>query len=147
MIVRRGTILDLEFIVEELKHFSDFYETKKPIFLNESNTSSVIKNFIDNHVCYVAEKDAEPCGFITGYFTPHPYNPKIDTLIESFWWVKEDKRNTRAALMLLNAFIEFGKQRADFIYLTLEDKSPIDEKHFTRRGFKLKEKNFFMEVQ
>lgn len=146
MIVRRAVLSDREFIVGELKKFADFYSTNKSLFLNKENTSDLVDVFTNHHVAYVAEKDGELFGFITGYLTKHPYNPEITTLIESFWWVKEEGRKTRAGSMLLDKFISYGKEVSDFIYLTLEDESPVDERHFIKRGFKLKEKNYFMEI-
>jgi len=147
MTIRTGKLKDYGFIKTELEKFSNFYDTGFSLY-NKDSIKPLVETFIKDHVVYIAEnKNEEPAGFIMGTFNPHPYNPALWALTESFWWVKEEHRNTGAGLKLLDKFIEFGKEYADFITLTLEDNSPIGEKHFLKRGFKIKEKSFLLEVK
>lgn len=145
MTIRTFKMTDLPWLVKQLKDFADFYGTKKSLFLSATNTESLLKNLGINHVMFVAEKDGELQGFIAGYFNPHPYNPEIKVLNEAFFWVEPNKRGSRAAIKLLDRFVGFGKRFADFVSLTLEDESQMSEKHFIKRGFKLKERNFLLE--
>ena len=48
--------------------------------------------------------------------------------------------------MLLKKYIEFGKKVANWIIMTLEDASPVKDESLLKRGFKLKERSFFLEV-
>lgn len=146
MIIRKAKLKDLSNILVELKKFASFYGVKKSFFPSEEVAEKIVINYIEEHVFFVAEEGERFLGFIAGISVPHPFNPSLWVLNESFWWVKEDERKTGAGFKLLDEFVEFGKEYFDYIYLTLESDSPVDEKHFLNRGFVYKEKNFFMEV-
>jgi len=49
-------------------------------------------------------------------------------------------------LMLLEEFTDWGKRNADWISFSLEDKSPVKDTTLTKRGFRLKERSFILEV-
>jgi len=146
--IRKATLEDLPDIMEELKNFDKFYDSKKKLYRDDETTSAVIGGLIENHVFFVAENNRTErvVGFISGLFCPHMYNPDIMTLVETFWWVNPEYRNTRAGLQLLNAYVDYGKENADWIICTIEADSPVNEKSFYKRGFKLKERSFLMEV-
>lgn len=145
--VRRAVLDDIPSILEELKSFSDFYGSKIPLYRDDSISEGIIKSFIEKHVFYVAvTNDDEVIGFISGLLLPHIYNPDIETLVESFWWVNEDYRRSKAGIQLLEKFIEHGKKEVDWIICTIEDFSPVNEDVFLKRGFRLKEKSYLMEV-
>lgn len=144
--IRPATLDDLPAIMAELKQFAKFYGTKKSLYKDDEQTSLVISGFIRDHVFFVATDNDELVGFISGMLLPHMYNPDIATLVETFWWVKESHRQSKAGLKLLNAFVQYGREHVDWIICTIEDESPINEKSFYKRGFKLKEKSFVMEV-
>jgi hypothetical protein len=145
--VRKATIEDMPQIMVELKAFSEFYDSKHELFGNDDDYSdALIRAFIEEHVFFVCENDGEFVGFICGLVSPHIYNPSIKVLTESFWWVKPEHRGSKAGLLLLNTFIDFGKGLADWIICTLEDASPVNDSVFYKRGFKLKERSFLLEV-
>lgn len=147
-IIRKATLDDLGVILKQLKDFSDFYKSRHSLYgKDEQFTHNLIAGFIKDHVFFVAEKDGEILGFIAGMILPHTYNPSITTLTELFWWTKPEARQSRAGLLLLNKFVEWGKEHVDWIICTIEDESPVNEKTFYKRGFKLKEKSFLMEVR
>jgi hypothetical protein len=101
-------------------------------------------NLITNHVVYVAMLGSLGIGLVAGWAVMHPFNKEITTLSETFWWVSPEHRGSRAGLMLLNKFVEEGKN-FNWTLFTLEDKSPVNEKTLTKRGFKLKERTFILE--
>jgi hypothetical protein len=150
--IRRAKQDDLDWMVGELKLFSAFYDSKKPLFGHEGFVREGMTGMMKNHLVLVAERDGleggdyRPVGFIAGLLVQHIFNPLIRCLSETFWWVEEKHRTSRAGFMLLQAFIEFGKQNADWILCTIEENSPIGPDALLARGFKLKEKNFVMEV-
>lgn len=148
LVISKATLEDVPEIAEELKSFSEFYGTNKSMFIDIEQAESIAKNLIENHVFFIATSaSGELIGFISGMIMPHIYNPNILTLVESFWWVKEKYRFSKAGLKLLNHFVEFGKENVDWIIMTVESKSPVKDQTFLKRGFRLQEKSFLLEVE
>lgn len=146
VIVRKALESDLPWIIKELKSFSTFHGAKRSLFHSEEHAYKIMKTHIDHHMLLVAESGNELLGFIGGIFTDHVFNPTIKMLNETFWWVPEKLRGTRAGLLLLNEFTDLGKKTADWIVFTLEHHSPVNERCLNRRGYALKERNYMMEV-
>jgi hypothetical protein len=146
MIIRPFKKSDLKWLVTELETFAKEYATKKSLFVDNLTTECLVEEIAENHVMFIAETDGgELAGFISGFQYPHPFNPSIKMLSENFWWVAKDHRRSRAGAMLLKRFVEFGEKYFDQIVMVIEDQSPIDEKHFLKKGFKLKEKSYLLE--
>lgn len=145
--VRGAALSDLDFILGELKKFADFYESKSSLFGPDDNyNSAIISKLISEHLFLICEHDQDgSVGFISGTMAPHFLNPNIKVLSEVFWWVRPEYRMSRAGLLLLNAYVDYGKENCDWVTITIEDKSPINDKSLIKRGFKLKEKSFLME--
>lgn len=145
--VRRATFDDIPYLMDELKKFAQFYASKHSLFPSEEYGHSAIHSIIKHHFMLVAENaDAKPIGFIGGMITPHMFNPNIKVFNELFWWVQEEHRKSRAGSMLLEAYIAWGKENADWLLFTLEENSPVNDRCLTNRGFKLKERNYVLEV-
>jgi hypothetical protein len=142
--IRKATIEDLEWLLQELKTFSAFIDCKTQVF-NEDYGRAMFPLMLDKHVVFIAESEGERLGFIAGLLTPHPFNPNIKILQELFWWVSEQHRRSRAGLMLLNTFIEEGKRLANWTIMSLESNSPVREETLLRRGFRLKERAYILE--
>lgn len=145
--VRKAVKDDVDFLLSQLDVFSDFYGTKKRLFPNEDYAREKLTELIKGQVVFIAEKQGVgSIGFIAGILFNHPFNPDIRVLSETFWWVQEEHRNSRAGLMLLNEFTEFGKETADWVTTAIEEKSPINDRVLLKRGYKATEKNFLLEV-
>src|SRR6476469_848409 len=145
--VRPATLSDLDWLMGQLRSFSRFFASKRPLFEDETYARATFATFIEHHLVLISDgHGVGPTGFIAGLKMPHLFNPKIMTLTEMFWWVDEKYRGTRSGLLLLQAFTNYGKANADWINFTLEDESPVAERSLTRRGYRLKERNFLMEV-
>jgi N-acetylglutamate synthase-like GNAT family acetyltransferase len=145
--VRDAELSDLDFILGELKEFAKFYNSKHSLFGSDDNYNiHIIKRLINEHLFLVCEHDQHgPVGFISGTVASHFLNPDVVCLSEVFWWVKPEHRMSRAGVLLLNKYIEFAEQKCDWVTITIEDGSPINDKSLIKRGFKLKEKSFLME--
>jgi hypothetical protein len=144
---RRATPKDVDWLVTQLRAFSEFMGTRLPLFGSEELVRVNLATMIDSHVVLIAEReDGLLMGFIGGVYIPHVFNPEIRVLSETFWWVSPEHRNTRAGLLLLNAFVDFGKAHADWITVALEEKSPVSDRCLTKRGFRTLEKNYLLEV-
>ena len=147
IVIRKGDHSDIPKVLEELKAFSEFYDSKYNLYKDDETSSEIIKGIMDNHLFLVAlSPEDELVGFISGLIHPHLFNPDIKTLSEAFWWVKPEYRNSKAGSMLLKEYIEFGKLNADWIICTIERHSPVNDETFLKRGFRLQEKSFLMEV-
>lgn len=145
--VRRASSDDIDWLLSQLKLFSDFFGTKRALFPSEEHARPGVELMVASHLVLIADHPAiGPVGFIAGYVTPHPYNPSIRLLAESFWWVSEEHRGTRAGLLLLNEFVAWGKANADWVTFALEAKSPVTDRVLLDRGFVQQERTFLLEV-
>lgn len=145
--IRPAKLSDLVWITSELIKFSDFIPTKRKIFTGSEKTIEKIADLIESHFFAIADHATHgPVGMFCGMLMPHPMNEEIPTFMELFWWVSEEFRHSRAGLMLLNAGIEYGKNNAEFITISLESKSPIKDESLEKRGFVQLERTFLMEV-
>lgn len=146
--VRRSSPDDITFIVSELRHFSNFFGTKIPLFpKDELLAELIIADMIRDHLFFTSFNDDVPSGFIAGWVSKHPFNPEIVTLTEAFWWVSERFRMTKAGSMLLDRFISWGRESVNWITMTLESESTVSSYPLLKRGFKLKETSFLMECE
>lgn len=147
MKIRLATIKDIPWLLGELRKFSEFIGTSRHVFGEESHVEIILTGLINDHVTLLSEKDGTPSGFIIGILGPHPFNPSIRLLSEQAWWVTPEYRGSRAGLMLLDAFLEQGRKFADWVTISTEAHSSISENHLAKRGLKLQEKSYLLEVQ
>lgn len=144
--IRRARDADIVWLLDQLKAFSVFHGTKLPVFGDVGHAHSFMLFLIAEHLVLIAEDtDVGPVGFIAGSVTTHLYNPAIKVLTESFWWVEEASRGSRAGLMLLNAFTDWGKENCNWTIMTLEHHSPVNEKSLLKRGYKPIERSYLLE--
>ncbi len=141
--VRTANITDIDWLLSELKEFSKFYDSRIELFGDPEHARRGLIDLMANHLLLIADKAHTRMGFIAGLIVPHLFNPKIKVLAETFWWVPEAHRGSRAGLMLLDSFVAYGNKHANWITFSLESKSPVD---LTKRGFKFQEKSYLMEV-
>lgn len=144
--VRPALESDASWCINQLKDFADFYGSEKSLFGDEAYALKAFTEKINKHLVYVAEKGDELVGFISGYITPHIYNPHITVLTESFWWVMPEHRGSRAGYLLFRAFVDFGRENCDWVITTLESHSPVKDEFLLKQGFKEKERSFIYEV-
>lgn len=145
-LVRHATPADAPWILEQLLAFDKFFGSSRSLFPSIEAAEGKLAYLLAHHVVLVAESGVELQGFIVGLLGPSFYNDDVVQLTELFWWVSPEHRGTRAALLLLNAFVAVGKARAHQVIMTLEDNSPVNPVTLERRGFRPKETNFLFEV-
>lgn len=147
MQLRKADLGDIGWLLKQLRAFDQFQGTKRSLFPEDTEEAvSVIENLIETQPFIVAEDFSGRVGFIAGVLATHPYNSSIRMLSELFWWVDPRYRGSSAGARLLEAFVNYGKKNADMIVMTLEAKSPVDPRSLERKGFRLYEKNFMLEV-
>jgi hypothetical protein len=144
--VRKATHDDLPWIVGQLKDFSQFFGSKINLFPNEEIATQKMSELVQNHFVMVAESERGMMGFICGIIGPHFFNPFIQTLTELFWWVKEEFRLSRAALLLFNAFDSFAEASGvHWVNFSLETASPVKDSFLLKRGYVQQERSFLKE--
>jgi N-acetylglutamate synthase-like GNAT family acetyltransferase len=151
--IRPASRADIPWLLEQLRAFADFSNTAHSLFPDEESVATAIVDSLIAQagqwqgVFLIAEAaDHTRLGFIVGLLGAHPFNPRVRVLSELFWWVTPNHRGSSAGARLLDAFVGFGKRHADQVVLTLEHESPDLEAGFVRRGFRLKERTFLLEV-
>lgn len=147
IVIRPANPTDLDWLVQELKEFDKLYATKKRLFGDETYVRKTLEA-LENHVFLIAEKENfVRIGFISGIIQPHFFNPSIKVLVHHFWWVTPSYRKSLAASMLLDEFIEIGKNNADWITLNLSEKTQISPYSLIRRGFSPSDRTYLMEIE
>lgn len=144
--VRQATTDDVPWLLGQLAQFDRFIGAKHSLFPSPDYAERMLTELLASQPFLVAVGEDGPVGFIAGALAPHPYNPAIRVLTELFWWVAEPYRRSRAGLLLLNAFVRIGEEQADWIFLSLEHASPVNETTLTRRGFRPFETTYLLEV-
>jgi len=144
--IRRAEASDVAWILAQLKSFAQFIETRYSLYGDEAYSKKGLQLLIDEHVFLIAEKDSLPIGFVSGYFTPHLFNPKIKILCELFFWVVPSRRGCRAGSMLMDAYISEGMRKAQWITFSLNRFTKVNERSLLRRGFAHHETTFLKEI-
>lgn len=146
--IRPAIESDIPWLLGQLRAFSAFYGTATPLFPDDDiAAAAVLEEQIETNPFFVAvAPGAGPIGFIAGALLRHPYNPRIRVMQELFWWVAPRDRGSKAGLLLLEHFIEYGREHADWVLMTLEAKSPVNPGTLERRGFRLHERSFLLET-
>lgn len=146
MHVKRATLIDFDWLWEQCEAFSKTYESKLSLTSNVEYAKDFLKNLICNHLVLVTFTDSlERTGFIAGLVQPHHFNPDIRMLSELLWWVPPEHRGGKSGALLLDSFIDYGKDRCHWITFTVERTTPISDKPLLKRGFKHTETAYLME--
>lgn len=147
IVVRKAEERDIPWLFFQFKEFSRFYGTKKQLFGDDEEYNlAAIRIMMQEHLFLVAEKDSKLVGFVSGFINGHPYNKHILVLTETFWWVEKSSRGSKAAVLLLNEFVKFGKANVDWVYFTFNKHTGVKDQHLTKRGFHMKETAYMLEV-
>ena len=138
---------DISDLCIELKQLSEYYAVSPPPYKDEGTSRKVLEYLIDSHLILKASFRTELVGFIGGFITQHVFNPDITVLSECFWWTKPAFRGSGVGGKLLTAFEKWGAEHADWIIMTIESGAPLDDALFLKRGYRMKEKTYLLEVK
>ena len=148
--VRKAVEGDIEWLLIELEEFARFADTKYSLLPREDSVRrQILKAFIEKHVFFVAEEEenGERLGFISGLVHPHVFNPQLYVCQEMWWWVpKKTRGRSRAGMMLLDAFTEWGRENVDWIFFSLNHNTPVRPEALEKRGYNFQEMQFLAEV-
>lgn len=146
--VRPAVAEDVPWLLDQLQAFDKFFGARRSLIPTDvAYAEALLRNLMANHVFYVALSARGLVGFIAGTLTAHAFNPDLRVLSEVFWWVDEAERGSRAGALLFSAFHEYGLAQADWIVFTLETNSPVNPATLEKRGFRLHERNYLLEVE
>lgn len=150
--VRVADVLDADYILKELEEFNDWFTSDVNLYEDKEYAAKFLDVLIKDHLVMVAEKvnskgDILYIGFIIGICGPHIYNPQLKTLTELFWWVNPAHRKTKAGLLLMKRFLQWGKENGfDWINATRQANSPVKRETYEKLGFRFQEECYVMEV-
>ena len=144
--VRPGVLGDLEWLSDQYDAYSKFYTGRLPLFSDPSYRCSKVTEYIEKHLVLVAQRGICRLGFMIGLVASHPFNAEIRVLVSILWWVMPEHRRTRAGATLLWDFISWGRENCDAIVMGIQHNTPVREASLLRRGFRLQERSYMMEV-
>lgn len=144
--IRRAEVADIDWLLIQLREFAEFLKTKHSVYGDELYARCGLQTLIEKHVFLIAEKNGDPIGFVSGFYTPHIFNPSIHILCELFFFVVPSHRHSRAGSLLMDGYISEGKTRAQWITFSLNRFTKLNERNLLRRGFIHHESTFLMEV-
>lgn len=137
MHIRNAILDDLGYLVRASARLS-----REPAPLGESGLLPADPNAcgalwadaIRDHFVVIALDDRDrPQGFIFGWIGRHPFNPIVKTLTEALWYVEPGRLAGFAGLLLMDAFVAWGLEHADFLSFTTRKESQV--RALERRGF------------
>lgn len=155
--VRRANVLDLDWILDELRQFDQWANFRQSLFPADRGVAyGKLSAMLDlGHPVLIAEDHATldqsgrgtPLGFIIGLIHEHFFNPDLRWATELFWWVSEQHRGTSAGAHLFIAFERWAETAGcHAIVMALEHESPIKPDSLVRRGYRPRESTFLKEL-
>lgn len=153
--VRSAVADDVPWILEQLRAFDAAYHAPRSLYPREDYAQIMLRQLIDVGPFWVAEHilsaDPEehrpytvswPVGFIAGMVSGHWMNPEIQVLTELLWWVDPQFRGTRAAALLLEEFVAFGREHCEWIICAIGRETQVNPRALERHGFEAFEQNY-----
>ncbi len=93
--VRPAAEHDVPWLISQLRMFDKFAGFKRSLMEDMEHAIKGCKQMVRDHLVLIAfdhpehgplSADCEiELGFIAGYLTPHPFNPQLRVLTETFW--------------------------------------------------------------
>jgi RimJ/RimL family protein N-acetyltransferase len=143
--VRAAQESDLPWMLGQLEMFAALYPTKRSLWPGIDVAEQKLRDLIRDHPCFVACRGELRVGFVCGLLAPFYFNRDVTTLIELFWWVDPSYRPSRAATLLLDTFIRFGREHAHRIEFSATSLTRVRPASMKRRGFRPHTTQFLLE--
>lgn len=135
ILIRHATNDDLPWLLEQLPALDRFFGSSRSLMPTLEYAEDLLRMLIAEHPVLIASTDNGPIGFLAGHLMSHPLNPERTVLNAILWWVMPQYRGSRAGYQLLRAFLALGKERADWVTMTVQPQTPIDPSGLTALGF------------
>jgi len=141
MQTRLVTDKDIPTVVEMAREF--YTSTIYDIPFDDVSVYHNIQLSMEYDLCFIAEKNGEPAGFILGVVSPFLVNRDHFVCAELAWWVLEPFRNTSAAIKLLKS-LEKGAKEAGCTTLSMMSLQNMDADKvdliYTKLGYEMAER-------
>lgn len=142
--VRLATVSDVDALVELGRKFVSYSNYSNMISVSDDNIARGLCGILDVGVVFVADKKGVIVGGIAGAMSSLWFAPHVKVATELAWWVREEDRNTPAAVRLLRAFeIWAADQGASHIAMSdliIQGDAPAG-KLFEKLGYTLTERS------
>jgi len=136
---------DMEWFVETAAVRMLKEEVNRPEYVDIENLYVLASTGAISGTAFVVKKEGNPVGAIGGILSPHLFNPKMRMLTEVFWYVLPEYRNTRAGLLLLDAYSKKAEEVSDEASFSLLKTSTVKKETLERKGFEFREYAFCKE--
>lgn len=154
-VVRPALVADIPWVVEELAQLDQFFGAGRPLMPSPEFARERLTWMFEDHQTFLSLmvvdvdpvlRNERPLGFIISMFQQHFFNPEIIQCQSLLWWTTLKARGTVAGARLLEAWVDYARVKADWLVLVIQDKTPINEQGLFRRGFKLIDKKYLLEI-
>lgn len=108
---------------------------------NEWNFNLV--DFMDENLFWVCKRDGKPVGYMMARLLTNTFDNNTIMLVQESLYAEQ---GTRAAKLLLDVFIDFGKTNANHVITMISESSNIKERSLERLGFKKLETLYRLET-
>ena len=143
--IRRARVDDLNSLMKHGRDFIAYHPAK--LKWNPKHVRGVVTDMILNHVVIVAADGGNIMGGIGGQVHDNLFDPDEKQLVELFWWVGEEWRNSRLGLMLFDAFEDAASiLNCDSVVMTTTSLTPTLDKLYERRGYECYERTYMRRV-
>ena len=102
-----------------------------------------IVEFAQRHRIMICRRNDEPIGFMLSRLGPSVFDPDFIILSQTLLY---GEPGTRAAYLLMQDFIDFGKKNANHIITVLNTKTNIKRQSLEKLGFVKCEEQYRIEV-
>jgi len=141
MLTRLVTKEDIPILVEMAREF--YACTIYDIPFDDESVSLNIQLSMEYDLCFIAESDGVPAGFILGVVSPFLVNRDVFVCAELAWWVLAPFRNTSASIKLLKS-LEQGAREAGCATISMMSLENMDadqvDKIYTKLGYEMAER-------
>jgi hypothetical protein len=156
VVVRPAVNADIPWIIEELAQMDQFFGAGRPLMPDAAFARERLTWMIEDHETFLClmvtdqhhpPEDEKPLGFLFSLYQFHFFTPTIYQCQSLLWWVRHEARGTVAGARLLDQWIDYAKLRANWLVLTVQDKTPINPDSLVkRRGFRLIDQKYLLEI-
>jgi len=137
---------DIAWLMCQAEIFAASY--KAPFALmDRAHVYKLIEKLVAEDFFKIAEIDGVRAGLLGATVVPHVFNPQVRMAIELIWYVRKDYRSQGAGKALIESYVEWAKENADVVKMSLHSDTEVSGNFMAGMGFQFKEKSFMLGVR
>ena len=145
--IRRATIDDVEVLTHMSRQFHNFAPHAAMINATDTELEAAIHALMEHGCVFVADLGGVVVAMLGAIINPIWFCPRVKMAHELAWWVNEEARGSRAAILLVKAYEAWAKEQG----ATVETMSDLMvnttvERMLTRMGFQASERTYAKEL-